>query len=515
MHPSLSSPSRLSWRCLVPALILALGACQTAPEEEPTLGEEDQASMVCASGPTTRGIDVSFYQGTINWHQVKASGVQFAFIRVSDGLYSLDSKFATNWAGAKAAGVLRGVYQFFEPGQSPVAQADLMIAHMGTLGPDDLSPVIDVEATDGLSPTAVATSVKAWISRVKTKTGRTPIVYSGYYFWNGQVGGANVLPSPFWVAAYVKPCPQVPAHWTKWSFWQYSSSGSVPGIPGRVDMDTFWGTRAQLLATMAAPAVCGDHKCNGGETFDACPQDCLPCGTIPAAGGVVDDGDKCFVGGGPTSFLRDVAGHGWESDLIWTHATSLAAESNFGQWNLVLKQAGRYQVEAYTDHAYAQSKQAKYKLKAGGATHTVALDQTAVSGWQPLGEFDFAAGGKQWVHLGDNTGEPGSANRQVVFDAIRLTPVTAVTPPTDGGVPDVDAGGDAGADGGIDNAAQGDHAGCAAGGSGAGLWCGLLALGMVIRRRRGRALARATLRAGSRSGAARGACDPRSGSRRR
>src|SRR5262249_54505220 len=69
--------------------------------------------VVCADGPTVPGIDVSIYQGTIDWQKVHAAGIEFAFIRVSDGLDTLDSKYDVNWAGARAAGVLRGTYQFF------------------------------------------------------------------------------------------------------------------------------------------------------------------------------------------------------------------------------------------------------------------------------------------------------------------------------------------------------------------------------------------------------------------
>src|SRR5690606_34538148 len=67
----------------------------------------------CNLGPTTAGIDVSYYQGDITWSRVHRAGVEFAFIRVADGMDILDSKFEANWNGARRAGVLRGAYQFF------------------------------------------------------------------------------------------------------------------------------------------------------------------------------------------------------------------------------------------------------------------------------------------------------------------------------------------------------------------------------------------------------------------
>ena len=70
------------------------------------------------------GIDVSAYQGAIDWRAVARAGKKFAFIRVSDGAAYTDPRFASNWAGARAAGLTRGAYQFFRPTESPLAQAD-------------------------------------------------------------------------------------------------------------------------------------------------------------------------------------------------------------------------------------------------------------------------------------------------------------------------------------------------------------------------------------------------------
>jgi hypothetical protein len=180
---------------------------------------------------------------------------------------------------------------------------------------------------------------------------------------------------------------------------------------------------------------------------------------------VIDDGDACFETGGPPAYLRrvDTAGHG--GDLIWTHTTDSAAEVSYAQWNLALAVAGRYVVEVYTDAAFAQSRQARYVVHAGGADHELVLDQTAVDGWQVLGELDFAAGADQWIHLADNTGEPGADNVQLVFDAVRITPVDP--PPSDG-----------------DGAPTDHHRGCDAGGGSAGGLAGLALLGVVCRRRR-------------------------------
>ena len=207
-------------------------------------------ARVCASGATTFGIDVSYHNGTINWTSVKNAGVKFAIIRVSDGDVFQDPKFSSYWASAKQVGIIRGAYQFFRPSQNVTAQADKMIAaYGGSYTPGDLPPVIDVEADGGLAPATVAARIRTWGDRVKNALGVTPIVYTGKYFWRDEVGGpTSFVTNPLWIAQYTSLCPDLPAPWQRWTFWQYSESGSVAGISGDVDMDRFNGSVDDLLA---------------------------------------------------------------------------------------------------------------------------------------------------------------------------------------------------------------------------------------------------------------------------
>jgi lysozyme len=195
-------------------------------------------------------MDVSYYEGTIDWTAAHASGIAFAFIRVSDGTAFHDPKFASYWSAAKAAGVIRGPYQFFRPTQNVMAQADLLISAIGgTYTPGDLPPVIDVEDTGGLGPSVVASRVRQWVDRVHAALGVTPIIYTGKYFWRDQVGGPTSFASnPLWIAQYTTLCPDLPAPWSTWTFWQHSETGSVAGISGHVDLDKFNGTLADLTA---------------------------------------------------------------------------------------------------------------------------------------------------------------------------------------------------------------------------------------------------------------------------
>ncbi len=217
-------------------------AGETTPDDDGAI-----ASRVCSNGPTVFGIDVSHHQGTVDWVRAHAAGVQYAFIRISDGANTRDRQFTANWRGAKAAGVMRGAYQFFRPSQSVTTQAQMMIDAIGAKQVGDLPPVIDVEGDGGLAPATVASRVRQWVDKVQAATGAVPIVYTGKYFWRDDVGNSTSFQShPLWIANYTPRCPDIPSAWPDWTFWQTSATGRVPGIAGDVDMNKFNGTLAQL-----------------------------------------------------------------------------------------------------------------------------------------------------------------------------------------------------------------------------------------------------------------------------
>src|SRR3982751_4147087 len=95
-----------------------------------------------------RGIDVSHYQGTINWPQVAGGDVVFCFVKATEGINVVDPFFAKNWAGSAAAGLTRGAYHFGRPGSDAQAQARQFFKTVGALGPNDLPPVLDIETLD-------------------------------------------------------------------------------------------------------------------------------------------------------------------------------------------------------------------------------------------------------------------------------------------------------------------------------------------------------------------------------
>lgn len=194
-------------------------------------------------GPAgVRGLDVSHYQGTVNWSLVAQAGMAFAFIKATEGTSNVDSQLQVNWSGAKAAGLLRGAYHFYEPDDDPYQQAQHFLSTV-QLEPGDLPPVLDVEAPGSFS--AIISGIQTWLSAVQQATGRTPIVYTNPTYWN-QLGTSDFGHYPLWIAEYGVSTPKIPAGWSAWTFWQYSESGSVSGIQGAVDLDVFQGSLQDL-----------------------------------------------------------------------------------------------------------------------------------------------------------------------------------------------------------------------------------------------------------------------------
>ena len=192
---------------------------------------------------------MSHWQGDIDWRQVAAAGKRFAFIKASDSTDFIDPKYVANRSGANANGIVIGAYHFARPDTTPgdaVAEADLFVntadVHVG-----DLRPVLDIESAGGLPVADLQVWIKAFLDRVYQRTGVRAAVYSSPAFWTKYLEGTSLIAvtgNPvYWVAHWTTAAsPWVPASdWGGygWTFWQYTSSGSVPGIAWRVDLNRF------------------------------------------------------------------------------------------------------------------------------------------------------------------------------------------------------------------------------------------------------------------------------------
>lgn len=203
------------------------------------------------------GIDVSKYQGDIDWEQVKESGVAFAFIKATEGGDKVDSKFQYNWAAAKAAGVPRGAYHFVywcRPPHEEIANFASVVPN----DPDALPPVLDVEPTPEsksckrtLYREEAIRDMRTMLEAMERRYGKKPIIYSSVDFYQAILQPDALSEYPIWVRS-TKYHPKVRYGDRKWTFWQYRSDGRVPGIVGAVDQNTFNGSFEQWKNWLSA-----------------------------------------------------------------------------------------------------------------------------------------------------------------------------------------------------------------------------------------------------------------------
>lgn len=220
-----------------------------------------------ATGPGVVGIDVSRYQhprgARIDWADVRRSGQEFVFVKATEGTTVRNAHFEADRRDARAAGLYVGAYHYARPHRTPGSALAQAQAFVGVIGDQQrvgtLPPVLDLEANDSrMRPAELLAWARAFLSAVEQRTGRRPIVYSYPAFWSASMGGTRELAGyPLWIAHYTsRDAPRTPG-WSAWTFWQHTSSGSVPGVRGKVDRNRFRGTSQQLAALALDPVAAG------------------------------------------------------------------------------------------------------------------------------------------------------------------------------------------------------------------------------------------------------------------
>lgn len=199
------------------------------------------------------GIDVSRYQGDIDWHAVHRSGVKFAWIKASEGADHMDPKFRQNWDGARAAGVPRGAYHFVFWCRTPAEQMQWMFRNV-PVDRHALPPALDVELTPRsktckrvLHRHEVIPEMRTMLQMMERHYGKKPVIYVTVDFYAGLMHPNEFKDYELWVRS-TKHSPEIPYPGRSWSFWQYQSDGSAPGISGKIDKNVFYGTREQWRA---------------------------------------------------------------------------------------------------------------------------------------------------------------------------------------------------------------------------------------------------------------------------
>lgn len=218
------------------------------------------AVSLAIAGPATAllaGSDVASHQHpgslAINWARVKAAGHHFAIVKATEGISYVNPHYREDSDSMREAGLIRGTYHYALPQYSAVLQAQHYAAVLATNTTDlDLPPVLDLEETGGLGPVALQAWVRTFLATLDTLTGRQTIIYVSPGFWRHQMANTTEFSErPLWIADYNggnSPTLPLPGGWTNWTFWQYTGSGWVDGVATPIDLNTFNGTEAQLLA---------------------------------------------------------------------------------------------------------------------------------------------------------------------------------------------------------------------------------------------------------------------------
>jgi lysozyme len=196
---------------------------------------------------TVHGIDVSRYQGFINWNQVakmkdKDIQLKFAFIKATDGLSYTDIFFKINWYRCKQNGLKRGAYLYFHPSISGKKQALNFIKNVD-LQKGDFAPVVDFEEAENLTKDEILKQLSSCLITLKKKYKCTPIIYANANFYEMYLQD-DFSEYPIWIAHYNRlSSPRIK---DDWQFWQHSCKGNVNGIKGDVDFNVFNGSYPEL-----------------------------------------------------------------------------------------------------------------------------------------------------------------------------------------------------------------------------------------------------------------------------
>jgi GH25 family lysozyme M1 (1,4-beta-N-acetylmuramidase) len=204
----------------------------------------------------TPGLDVSSYQGNVNWGSVVANGAKFAYVKATEGTYYTNPYFAQQYNGSYNAGLIRGAYHFATPNTTwGNTQADYFVNHGGGWSRDGktLPGMVDLEwnpygsACYGLSQSSMVQWILSFSNEYHARTSRWPVFYTATSWWSQCTGnlGAFASTNPLFIAYYSNWPGPMPYNWSYQTIWQYASSGKFPG-----DQDLFNGdySRVQALA---------------------------------------------------------------------------------------------------------------------------------------------------------------------------------------------------------------------------------------------------------------------------
>ena len=192
------------------------------------------------------GLDVSQYQGQIDWDKVEYVEntflLQFVFIRATAGKNAVDTRFNYNWEQAKKNQLVRGAYHYYRPNENSLEQAENFIRTVHLVR-GDFPPVLDIEQLPkNQSIDSLKKGLRRWLERVDAHYKVRPIIYTGEKYYN-EFLKEEFSDYTFWIANYNFFVENIKDDWL---FWQFTESATVSGIEGNVDINIYNGTPKQL-----------------------------------------------------------------------------------------------------------------------------------------------------------------------------------------------------------------------------------------------------------------------------
>lgn len=278
---AVATPRRLAAIAAAAAMAIVAG-CTMAPDYYPRKSDaKPHPGVAKALTMPVHGIDVSRWQAQIDWAQVKDAGTKFVFMKATEGGDHADPNFRANWAGAKAAGIPVGAYHFVYWCRPAIEQAHWFVQHIPN-DPDALPPVLDVEwnGHSATCPRKVSREValekmRVMLTELERHTGKRPIIYTDITFHKDVLEGGEFDEYPFWLRS-VAAEPEERYVNRKWTFWQWTTTGRVPGIRGDVDRNVFNGSEKEWEAWLKRARVLRSKP----EEIDA-TSSILPRGLLP------------------------------------------------------------------------------------------------------------------------------------------------------------------------------------------------------------------------------------------
>jgi GH25 family lysozyme M1 (1,4-beta-N-acetylmuramidase) len=253
-----------------------------------------------------QGMDVSHWQGTVDWNAAATNGASFAYMKTTEGTTYTDPQFGTDYAGSASAGLARGAYHFALPDSSSgAAQANFFLNNGGGWVSDGhtMPPVLDIEYNPygtsdwagwcyGLTTTQMSTWISDFATTIHDRTNRWPVIYTTNGWWSNCTGNdtGSAANDPLWIANIAPDAGTIPGGWTAYTMWQYANTGTFPG-----DQDVFNGTVDQLraFATGNAPDLIVAHynHLGGASSYLGNPSG----GEYPIAGGWAQNYDNGVI----------------------------------------------------------------------------------------------------------------------------------------------------------------------------------------------------------------------------